>query len=138
VGDLALDIFRQLQPTLDQLLASSATQLYSGRWISDDSEIIIAVKEGSLWVTKLQLKGSDVLRLVQDTDKPEPITVWSTGRLHEFRMAFTLASRVCIRSWATIDDGFARGYPTDLIYFTDKVDGMKLHMPSVNLVFPRK
>ncbi|KAJ7618512.1 beta-lactamase/transpeptidase-like protein [Roridomyces roridus] len=138
VGDLALEIFRRLQPTLDRLLASSATRLYSGGWISDDSEIIIAVNEGSLWVTQLQLKGSDVLRLVQDNDNPQPITVWSTGRPHEFRMAFTLASRVCMRSWATIDDGFARGYPTDLIYFAHEVDGMKLHVPSVNLVFARK
>ncbi|KAJ7476847.1 beta-lactamase/transpeptidase-like protein [Mycena galericulata] len=146
-GDIVLDIFRRLQPTLDRLLALSATELYAGRWTlngSDESEIFITVVEGSLWITKLRLNGTDVLRLVQDIpdsgkkSTPKPITVWSTGRLHEFRMAFALASQVCMRSWATIDDGFARGYPTDLIYFSEDSHGMQLHVPSVDVVLTRK
>ncbi|KAF8169054.1 beta-lactamase/transpeptidase-like protein, partial [Mycena galopus ATCC 62051] len=130
-GDMVLDIFRQLQPTLDRILSRSVARRYAGRWTAEDeaeSEISINVVEGSLWVTKLHLKGTDVLRLIQnipDNDKHSlaaPITMWSTGRLDEFRMAFTLASQTCMRSWATIDDGFARGFPTDLMYFSEEKD----------------
>ncbi|KAJ7775676.1 beta-lactamase/transpeptidase-like protein [Mycena maculata] len=146
VGDIVLDIFRRLQPTLDRLLATSAIELYSGRWTQETerkSEIFITVAEGSLWITKLQLNGTDVLRLVQgipegDNAGAEPISLWSTDRLHEFRMVFALSSQVCMRSWATIDDGFARGYPTDLIYFTEGEDGTKLQVPSVGVVLHRK
>ncbi|KAJ6544346.1 beta-lactamase/transpeptidase-like protein [Mycena capillaripes] len=145
-GDIVLDIFRQLQPTLDRLLAVSAAERYSGRWTSKDdveSEISVRVAEGSLWITKLRLKGTDVLRLTQnipDADKHsrvEPITMWSTGRLHEFRMVFSLSSQTCMRSWTTIDSGFSRGFPTDLIYFSEASDGIRLHVPSVDLVFTR-
>ncbi|KAJ7983167.1 beta-lactamase/transpeptidase-like protein [Mycena polygramma] len=145
-GDIALDIFRQLQPTLDRLLASAVAERYSGRWASKDdneSEISIRVTEGSLWVTKLQLKGTDVLRLIQNIPQNDkrsratPITMWSTGRLHEFRMVFALSSHTCMRSWATIDDGFARGFPIDLVYFSENSHGFRLHVPSVDLVFTR-
>ncbi|KAJ7342634.1 beta-lactamase/transpeptidase-like protein [Mycena albidolilacea] len=91
-GDIVLDIFRQLQPTLDRVLSVTVAQRYAGRWTSGDgSELSISVAEGSLWITKLHLKGTDVLRLIQnipDNDKRSramPITMWSTGRLHEFR-----------------------------------------------------
>ncbi|KAJ7683520.1 beta-lactamase/transpeptidase-like protein [Mycena rosella] len=146
VGHLVLDIFRLLQPTLDGLLAASVAELYSGRWIprdNDESEIIVRVAEGSLWITKLQLNGTDVLRLVQDIPSSDthssakPITMWSTGRLHEFRMVYALSSQVCMRSWATIDDGFARGYPTDLLYFSDENEEMELHVPSVDVRLTR-
>ncbi|KAJ7200974.1 beta-lactamase/transpeptidase-like protein [Mycena rebaudengoi] len=145
-GDIVLEIFRQLQPALDRILAERAMELYAGRWIfrsNDDSEIIVRVREGSLWIKKLQLNGTDVLRLTQDIpakDKgvsPFPITMWPTGRLHEFRMAFSTSSQTCMRSWATIDDGFARGYPTDLIYFKEDKNGMTLHVPSVDVVLVR-
>jgi hypothetical protein len=91
-GDIVLDIFRQLQPTLDRVLSVTVAQRYAGRWTSgNESELSITVAEGSLWITKLHLKGTDVLRLIQnipDNDKSSramPITMWSTGRLHEFR-----------------------------------------------------
>jgi hypothetical protein len=53
------------------------------------------------------------------------------------RMVFALASQTCMRSWATIDDGFARGFPTDLVYFSEEKDVIHLHVPSVDLVFSR-
>ncbi|KAJ7499888.1 beta-lactamase/transpeptidase-like protein [Mycena latifolia] len=147
VGNVVLNIFRLLQPTLDRMLAASVAELYSGRWTlsdNDQSEITIVVAEGSLWITKLQLNGTDVLRLIQDIPdseqhpRAEPITMWSTGRLHEFRMVYALSSQSCMRSWAAIDDGFARGYPTDLLYFSEENEGLKLHVPSVDVVLTRR
>ncbi|KAK7026569.1 beta-lactamase/transpeptidase-like protein [Favolaschia claudopus] len=145
-GDIVLDIFRHLQPTLDRILTVSAARRYAGRWISadgDGSEIIIRVAEGSLWVTKLFLQGTDVLRLVHhipDDDrrsKAEPITMWSTGRRDEFRMVFASASKSCVSAWTAVDDGFSRGFPTDLLYFSEEDENIYLHMPSVGLVFSR-
>ncbi|KAJ7174631.1 beta-lactamase/transpeptidase-like protein [Mycena filopes] len=159
--DLVLSMFRLLQPVLDRRLAEQVARLYAGRWIDtsasdsdhsqstrDHSEVAISVAQGSLWISTLRLKGSDVLRLVQNLPQDpnggaeaERITMWSTGKLHEFRMVFAVASTSCMRSWATIDDGFAHGYPTDLVYFSAEEDGggmrMRMHIPSVDLVLTR-
>jgi hypothetical protein len=88
-GDITLDHF---QPTLDLILAREVTKLYSGQWSATrgDSEIFVRVDDGSLWLSKLVLNGTDVLRFTQGiTDalkKPTPITLWSTERHHEFRL----------------------------------------------------
>ena len=106
-GDIALDIFRSMQPTLDIVLAREVSNLYSGLWLttSGDSEIVLDINDGSLWISKLFLNGTDVLRLTQGIahkesvlEKPKPIMLWSTGRRHEFRLvlvdaSLTLASR---------------------------------------------
>jgi hypothetical protein len=93
-GDIALDIFRRFQPTLDIILAREVTKLYAGQWgiTGGDSEIVLDVDDGSLWVSKLVLNGTDVLRLTQgiidvefSLKEPTPIALWSTGRHHEFR-----------------------------------------------------
>jgi len=93
-GDIALDIFRRFQPTLDIILAREVTKLYAGQWgtTGGDSEIVLDVDDGSLWISKLVLNGTDVLRLTQgiiDVEfflkEPTPIALWSTGRRHEFR-----------------------------------------------------
>jgi len=59
-GDITLDHF---QPTLDLILAREVTKLYSGQWSTTrgDSEIVLGVDDGSLWLTKLVLNGTDVL-----------------------------------------------------------------------------
>ena len=88
-GDITLDHF---QPTLDLILAREVTKLSSGHWSATrgDSQIFVRVDDGSLWLSKLVLNGTDVLRFTQGiTDalkKPTPITLWSTERHHEFRL----------------------------------------------------
>lgn len=91
-ADIVLDIFRQIQPTLDRVLANEIAVLYSGTWYASDgeSEITVKVHDGSLWITKLWLNGTDVLRLTQGNSgevaqNTTPITLWSAGRHHEFR-----------------------------------------------------
>jgi len=94
-GDIALDIFRHIQPTLDLILAREVAKLYPGRWRTSEgnSEIVLGIDDGSLWISKLVLNGTDVLRLTQgipydefSLKHPVPITLWSTGRHHEFRL----------------------------------------------------
>ncbi|CAK5276247.1 unnamed protein product, partial [Mycena citricolor] len=102
----------------DRLLAADAAELYSGAWTpidgNDESKLTIKVMDGSLWMTELRLNGTDVLGVVLPA--PEPIALWSTGRLHEFRMVFASPSKNCMSSWTAIDDGYSQGHPNDLVY----------------------
>lgn len=90
-GQVAMDIFRHIQPTLDRMLAKQVADLYSGVWLAADrkSSANIGVADGSMWITELTLNGTDVLRLTQGiedlTRTTAPITLWSTERKHEFR-----------------------------------------------------
>ncbi|KIM79422.1 hypothetical protein PILCRDRAFT_10258 [Piloderma croceum F 1598] len=104
------------------------------------------VDDGSLWILKLVLNGTDVLRLTQGvTDalkNPMPITLWSTGRRHEFRMLFGVPDEFCEVSyssyWVSIDSGFSRGYPMDLLYFRESQDGLVLHVPYAGVTLVRR
>jgi len=149
---IALDIFKRLQPPIDHLLVEDAISLYSGVWRDafaedGDSEVVLAVDDGSLWATKVLLNGTDVLGMTQGLfAEPtklvaSPVNLWATGRQHEFRISFADV-KDCFGGWATIDSGFAKGYPLDLIYFTesqDRVDGadrgrsLIMHIPSVGV-----
>lgn len=93
---IALDIFKQLQPSLDQLLTKNSVDNYAGAWESagleeSDSRAVLIVEDGSLWITKLILNGTDVLRMTRGladgitNEAAMPATMWSTKRPHEFR-----------------------------------------------------
>lgn len=174
-AEIALDIFRKIQPTLDRMLAHEVTVLYTGKWVASggESEITVKTYDGSLWITKLMLNGTDVLRLTQGipdgvAQKATPITLWSTGRHHEFRrvtdvffltldsagsnsssvlcrMVFgapdefgAISYATCLRYWVSIDSGFARGYPMDLLYFTEGESGLVLQIPSADVTLARQ
>lgn len=173
-GDIALNIFKHIQPTLDFILAQQVSDLYSGKWVSGDgnSTMTIVVSGGSLWIDSLVLNGTDVLRMTQglnpdDGKEPMPITMWSTGRTHEFRymrsaifhssltyLTFCWYGRmvfgapdefgaveysICLRYWVSMDVGFSRGYPIDLIYFVsdEGIGELVLHVPSAGVTLVR-
>lgn len=101
---VALDIFGQLQPSLDQLLTKNAVDNYAGTWESADqadseSGAVLIVRDGSLWISELKLNGTDVLRMTQglsgdgSANEPGmPVMMWSTGRHDEFRSVHIFAS----------------------------------------------
>lgn len=39
----------------------------------------------------------------------------------------------CTQYWVSVDNGFSRGYPMDLLYFTGNLDGLVLHVPSADV-----
>lgn len=93
---IALDIFKQLQPSLDQLLTKNSVDNYAGTWGSagleeSDSIAVLIVEDGSLWINKLILNGTDVLRMTQGladsitNEATMPAAMWSTKRQREFR-----------------------------------------------------
>ena len=68
------------------------SELYEGTWVTSRKGEIAVVKviAGALSLTRLYVRGVDILALVQSTEidpikKSEPVTLWSTGRFGEFR-----------------------------------------------------
>ena len=81
-----IENFKHFQPAFDVLQVKAAIDTYAGHWRSKDgeSEALISVVDGSLWLDKYSLKGNDLLAILRD-DTPEKIALASTGRKHEFR-----------------------------------------------------
>jgi hypothetical protein len=86
----AIDLF---QPLFERVLEETARQEYEGIWASEgekgQNKITLAVAEGSLWVTECVIDGDDLLERYAGGNG---LSLWSTGRPHEFRSAVTLAS----------------------------------------------
>lgn len=81
----AIDAF---QPVFDRILEDQTRRLYGGTWVAEDSEVVLTVSDGSLWVTKMIVKGKNVLSAFWGTDKVSvPLTLWSAEREDEFRYA---------------------------------------------------
>lgn len=85
IGLRAVEIY---QTAFDLHVAHVTTELYTGRWVSDDrkSEAVTAFIDGGLWVVKMLLNGTDIF---QTLEGPLPVSqrygLWSTGRKDEFR-----------------------------------------------------
>ena len=79
----AIDAF---QPVFDRILEDQTRRLYGGTWFAKDSEVVLTISDGSLWVTKMIVNGKNVLSAFWGDDKVSvPLTLWSTEREDEFR-----------------------------------------------------
>lgn len=138
----AIDLF---QPVFEHKLEETTQNLYGGKWVGNAADgenlVTLVVSNGSLWVTKCIINGDDLLDLYTGGT---PLTLWSTGRLHEFRVAVGRAelnsdsSIGCFSYWATFDGFNSHGAPIDLIYFSAQSHGLSLHFPSANVTLLRK
>jgi hypothetical protein len=70
---------------------------------------------------------------------------FSQSTHNNYRMLFgapdefgELSYSSCLRYWGSIDSGFSRGYPMDLLYFTESQDGLVLHVPSADVTLIRR
>lgn len=86
------EIVSLYQPAFDNILRRYMSELYEGTWITGRTGEIAVVKviAGALSMTRLFVRGVDVLALVQNAradfvKKSEPVALWSTGRFGEFR-----------------------------------------------------
>ncbi|KIY65470.1 beta-lactamase/transpeptidase-like protein [Cylindrobasidium torrendii FP15055 ss-10] len=141
-GEAVHDVFEIMQPALDEILTKHSRTRYAGIWKgiggdgrvkTADSEIVVSVDGGTLWVDKFVLNGADVLEVTQ---AGVSVPLWSTGREDEFRTMFG-ASRGCMSAWAGIDEGFSRGFPVDLLYFLNGSKEVEMHIPSAGVVLVR-
>ena len=83
---VVIETFKHFQPAFDAFQANVTKNVYAGTWSSDDgdSEAVISVVDGSIWMEKFMLEGNNVLAVLRD-DKPEKMALASTGRVREFR-----------------------------------------------------
>jgi hypothetical protein len=83
---VVIEAFKHFQPAFDAFQANVTKNVYAGTWLSDngDTEAVISVADGSIWMDKFTLEGNDVLAVLRD-DKSEKMALASTGRVREFR-----------------------------------------------------
>ncbi|TFK53103.1 beta-lactamase/transpeptidase-like protein [Heliocybe sulcata] len=142
--NLTMEIIHTVQPAFDLFIDDSMRRLYEGRWSDADSEtsgaqseVIIRVDQGSIWVERIILDGSDVLQLIQRKNDTERVPLWSTGRKEEFRFAFGVPSendqsgQGCLLYSFGMDIGYARGAAINQIMFVGEADDRKLLVPSI-------
>ncbi|KAF8640639.1 hypothetical protein AX17_000296 [Amanita inopinata Kibby_2008] len=146
-SSLAQKIVSWYQPAFERILKHYMSELYEGTWVTGKGGdvAVVRVLDGALYMTRLFVRGIDVLALVQNyniglTGKPKPVSLWNTGRLGEFRLAFgrrelngnPLAG--CFPYWVSFDPGLnSHGAPVDLIYWERDT----LVYPSAGVKFQR-
>jgi len=106
----AIEIF---QPFFEHKLEESTRSHYSGEWVgsgdsgdSGENAITLVVTNGSLWVAKCVVNGDDLLEIYVGGNG---LTLWSTGRLHEFRsvglMRSVASTDLTLRSLFSLQGG---------------------------------
>lgn len=81
---LAYDAFEIFQPAIDGALAAVSSELYGGKWVSEEtnSTATVVVERGVVWVKTLILQGVNVLQVF---GSPSGLALRSSGRRDEFR-----------------------------------------------------
>ncbi|KAJ7651752.1 beta-lactamase/transpeptidase-like protein [Mycena polygramma] len=113
---LAQEAISRFQPALDT---------YGGVWVGDDSLAVITIQDQALYLDALVIRDQDVLNILQRNPSggSKAVALWSTGRLHEFRMAFGRPElndnpdAGCEPYWISLDYPVARGAPLDLLFW---------------------
>ncbi|TRM59236.1 beta-lactamase/transpeptidase-like protein [Schizophyllum amplum] len=113
-------------PAFAALQTEAAAHAYAGMWRGDSAVVIVAVRDGMLYVDLLVVRGVDVLEAA-GAGPGRPVALWSTGRKDEFRLGVGRAElndvpiAGCEPYWISMDVyGYqSRGAPLDLVYFED-------------------
>ncbi|KAF8807818.1 beta-lactamase/transpeptidase-like protein [Phlegmacium glaucopus] len=141
---IASETAKHFQPVFAKALETQLTRKYVGTWINGADIAEVKLVDGHLYLSKLVIRGVDVLQYVQNQNslvkKAVPVALWTTGRVGEFRLAFgrhslnDIPEIGCEPYWISIDFGLsARGAPLDLLYWKNGV----LHYPSAGVRFAR-
>ncbi|KAF7303250.1 Beta-lactamase domain-containing protein [Mycena kentingensis (nom. inval.)] len=138
---LAREAIDRFQPAFKQELVNQVADAYTGIWIGDDSVVIVTLENDELFLQTLIVGDQDVLSLLQQNPPKgsQPVALWSTGRLGEFRLAIGRPElngnpdAGCEPYWVSIDFPTARGAPLDLIFW----DGDELFYPSAGVKLRR-
>jgi len=135
---------KHFQPAFTKTSETQLKRKYVGTWINGADIAQVKLVNGHLYLTKLVIRGVDVLQFVQNQDtlarKSVPVALWTTGRVGEFRLAIgrnglnDVPEIGCLPYWLTIDFNLsARGAPLDLLYWKNGV----LHYPSAGVHFAK-
>ncbi|KAJ7619223.1 beta-lactamase/transpeptidase-like protein [Mycena polygramma] len=134
---LAQEAISRFQPAFENLLLMQVLDTYGGVWVGDDSLAVITIQDQALYLEALVIRDQDALNILQRNPSggSKAVALWSTGRLHEFRMAFGRPElndnpdAGCEPYWISLDYPVARGAPLDLLFW----DGSELVYPSAGV-----
>ncbi|KAH7922968.1 beta-lactamase/transpeptidase-like protein [Leucogyrophana mollusca] len=132
-------ILEQVQEAFDAAIADATRNVLVGTWSSDGSRnnIAIEIDEGSLYVTKYTLNGTNVLAVIQGNDEAQRLPLWST-REDEYRLAFPAALDGCLFSWAALDGyGYIDGVSVNSIRVKQHGNDVVLQFPAIDLEMRR-
>lgn len=156
-GIAAKVVEEYFHPVFKTSLAEANKKAYAGTYKLGSDEVVVVMDREALWVEKLTVNGSDILKAVADPYEVEPVSLWPTGDITEFRCVLFSPSLVfffsprhrlaygrpwlnneprvgCEPYWVTFDAVFANDAPLDLVYFEDNGD---LTIPAFNVSLPR-
>ncbi|KAJ9157546.1 beta-lactamase/transpeptidase-like protein [Pleurostoma richardsiae] len=131
----AFDIF---QPAIDAVTADRATDLYEGKWVSDDglASATVMLEKGVLYLDRLQFNDTDVLSKFPEQSR---LALRPTGRTDEFRIdvgfpGFNgLPHMGCYTYWNGKDDyGHKNGNAINLISFLGEAGKRLMNVSSLN------
>ncbi|KDR85443.1 hypothetical protein GALMADRAFT_218541 [Galerina marginata CBS 339.88] len=131
-GPVLQEVGKRVVPVFEKLHEIELRRHYAGTWTNGNDVAEIKLDDGALYVTKLVIRGIDVLKFAE----VGRAALWSTGRVGEFRLAPVQPSVSCMPYWISgIDFGFiSRGAPVNLLYWKNGV----LAYPSAGVNFVRK
>jgi len=93
-GPLVREVLPLLLPGFESILEERTRERYAGVWKGDvnaDDEIVVVVEGGMLSITNWRVNGHDFLRFYLG-GLLDRVSLWSTGKLDEFRQAYSLFS----------------------------------------------
>ncbi|EJU00504.1 beta-lactamase/transpeptidase-like protein [Dacryopinax primogenitus] len=138
------DAIKAFQPAFDRLRQERAMTMFGGAWelppsrTRNASEARISFKQGSLWLDRLILNGTDALQLLGGR-KGASGRLWWTGS-DQFRIAVDLPGyEGCLGQWATLDEyGRKQGWAINSLVFKGPASHRSLHFPAAALALRRK
>lgn len=80
----------RFNPVFENIQKRQILRVYGGVWGNGDDRATVELLNGALYITQLIIRGTDVLRQIQNPDpnvgeKGKPVALWTTGRTGEFR-----------------------------------------------------
>ncbi|KAH7914552.1 beta-lactamase/transpeptidase-like protein [Hygrophoropsis aurantiaca] len=127
-------IIEHIQSAFDTALEDATREVIVGSWISDDeqSSITIDLDQGSLYVSRYMLNGTDVLGVLQYSDTPEKLPLWSTLE-NQYRLIVPAPAEGCLFNWVMLDSyGYIDGYSVNTIHVLGEGSGSTIHIPGVS------
>ncbi|CCA69463.1 hypothetical protein PIIN_03363 [Serendipita indica DSM 11827] len=140
---LGLEVTKILQPAFEKVLENRVAERYAGSWKGENGDQVdIQVSDGVLSITKWTTAGVDFFSKYKAA-WADRISMWSTGRLDEFRISFGYISQPsgnmegCFVYWATRAPILSHHAPVDLLYWEEQGDQRVLVVPSSNVKLTR-
>ncbi|KAN0082374.1 Beta-lactamase/transpeptidase-like protein [Tylopilus felleus] len=112
-------ITHHVQAAFDRVSEDVTRDNLGGTWrgTNGSASVTVEIDHGSMYVTKYNINGTDVLRVMQH-DQPGTLTrlpLWATDE-NQYRLIFPTSNEGCFYSWVNLDAyGYINGVSTNVI-----------------------